>query len=78
MSHGIEPEVVSRKSACAMLGVTAGTLRRYERAGKLKPLKINERVTVYRRLALLAFLNAADTEAPRSKPRKQSIAVAAN
>lgn len=45
--------------AAALLSLSRRTLRRYEVAGKLPPIKINQRVTRYRMLDVQRLMEAA-------------------
>ena len=51
------PENLRPKEACKYLGVGLSTLWLYARQGKIKPIKLSERVTIFKKSDLDSFIN---------------------
>jgi predicted site-specific integrase-resolvase len=56
-------ELVSRRRASEILGLTPGSIYRYEKVGLLTPIRLNSRVTRYR-MGELQKLIADHTPSP--------------
>ena len=55
-------QLVKPDEAAVMLALSRSTLRRYELAGRLHPIKLNQRVTRYRLADLLRLLEKEVTQ----------------
>jgi len=51
------PETLSRRQAAQIFGVHPGSLKRWEKAGKLRPIKITSRCLRYDRAEVEAILS---------------------
>ncbi len=51
------PENLRAKEACKYLGVGLSTLWLYAKQGKIKPIKLSERVTIFKKSDLDNFIN---------------------
>ena len=51
------PQNLRAKEACIYLGIGESTLWLYARQGKLKPIKLSPRVTIFKRSELDDFIN---------------------
>ena len=51
------PENLRAKEACKYLGVGLSTLWLYAKQGKIKPIKLSERVTIFKKSDLDSFIN---------------------
>lgn len=53
-----QPETLTRKQAAKIFGVHPGSLKRWEKSGKLRPIKITARTLRYDKASVLAMLGA--------------------
>ena len=53
--------LLSRKQVAEMAGVHPGTIKRWERRGLLKPIRINPRVVRYKAAEVMRLLGGEET-----------------
>jgi hypothetical protein len=51
-----QPETLTRKQAAEIFGVHPGSLKRWEKAGKLQPIRITARCLRYNKADILAMI----------------------
>ena len=58
-NNSVQVGLISRRQAAEILGVTPKTIRRYEKSGRLTPIRLNNRVTRYRKEQLDELIQGA-------------------
>ncbi len=57
-----KPETLSRKEAALIFGVHPGSLKRWEKSGKIRPIRLTARCVRYNKAEVLALLEGGGHE----------------